>query len=73
MNAGYDFHPGAEVDFTDIWDFIAEDSSACGPSMKMKIDSAPTRKRQRPSSPPLAGPVFQRCPWACGQGSFFLL
>jgi hypothetical protein len=26
MNVGYDFHPEAEVDFTDIWDFIATDS-----------------------------------------------
>jgi len=26
MNVGYDFHPEAEVEFTDIWDFIASDS-----------------------------------------------
>ena len=23
MNPGYEFHPEAEMDFTDIWDFIA--------------------------------------------------
>ena len=26
MNVGYDFHPGAEVDLADTWDFIAADS-----------------------------------------------
>jgi plasmid stabilization system protein ParE len=26
MNPGYGFHPEAENDFTDIWDFIAADS-----------------------------------------------
>jgi len=26
MNKAYDFHPKAEDDFTDIWDFIAADS-----------------------------------------------
>jgi plasmid stabilization system protein ParE len=27
MNLGYDFHPEAENDFIDIWDFIAADSA----------------------------------------------
>ena len=26
MNVGYDFHPEAENDFTDIWEYIAADS-----------------------------------------------
>ncbi len=26
MNVGYDFHPEAEIDFVEIWDFIAADT-----------------------------------------------
>lgn len=28
MTVGYDFHPEAETDLTDIWDYIAADSPA---------------------------------------------